>query len=75
MEESERDAASDAKSANNELRLEESERDTDWTMPPIAWLRDEASDMEAESDAKSANSELRDEDSEREADSVIPAMA
>jgi hypothetical protein len=32
-EDNERDAASDAKRAKTEARLEESERDADWTTP------------------------------------------
>jgi hypothetical protein len=35
VEESERDADNDAKRAKMELSDDESERDTDWTMPPI----------------------------------------
>ena len=71
---SDKDAARDSKNATAEERVEDSERETDWTRPSAAWFMVEERERDADNDAKRANSELRDEDSDNDADSVIPAI-
>jgi hypothetical protein len=75
VEVSESDAARDAKSAKTEFRLEERERDADWTTPPAAWLSADVSDNDAVRDAKSAKTEARLEERDKDEDRTMPPMA